>query len=93
VVDNYASQGWIKANGRPVVDWKATVRSSWIAPRDKRGERQPDPNRSGHQTTKDTRKPDGYLYRQQLGAGGEVLSERRRDEVPRLEPAVSGVAP
>ena len=37
-IDYYASQGWKKANGRPVVDWKACVRT-WEKDR-----RKPTPN-------------------------------------------------
>lgn len=36
--DNYQSQGWVKANGRPVKDWKACVRA-W-ASREKQYPRQ-----------------------------------------------------
>ena len=42
-LDAYEKQGWRLSNGQKMKNWQAAVRSSWIAPRNRRGEEQPRP--------------------------------------------------
>lgn len=57
-IDYYASQGWKKANGRPVVDWKACVRT-WEKDRHEAPKPQTIPHNSNPFT--ELKRREGYI--------------------------------